>query len=127
DRYGVDGDRPVLLYAVGDGNHSLATAKAVWEGLKKTLPPERASGHPARQALVEIVNVHDEGLEFEPIHRVLFGVKRDLAAELTAANRARFSKCDRARLAEAVGGGATHRIGLISPGATGVLELMKPA
>jgi hypothetical protein len=59
---------------MGDGNHSLATAKAVWEEMK----PRVGMDHPARYALVEIENVHDEGLAFEPIHRVLFGLRRDL-------------------------------------------------
>jgi len=77
-KYGVDADRPVLLFAMGDGNHSLATAKAVWEKMKSQLGLD----HPARFALVEIENVHDEGLEFEPIHRVLFGVKRDLLTDM---------------------------------------------
>jgi hypothetical protein len=72
-RYGVGADRPVLLFAMGDGNHSLATAKAVWEKMK----PKVGLDHPARYALVEIENVHDEGLEFEPIHRVMFGLKSD--------------------------------------------------
>lgn len=63
-----------LLFAVGDGNHSLATAKACFEELKKQLPEAEWQVHPARWALVELVNVHDEALEFEPIHRVLFGV-----------------------------------------------------
>ena len=72
-RYGVGTDKKVLLFAVGDGNHSLATAKAIWEKIKPSVDIE----HPARYALVEIENLHDEGLEFKPIHRVLFGVKSD--------------------------------------------------
>lgn len=62
-----------LLYAVGDGNHSLATAKACWDALKPTLSPEARQTHPARYALAEIVNLHSPALTFEPIHRVLFG------------------------------------------------------
>jgi hypothetical protein len=77
-KYGIDKDQPVLLFAMGDGNHSLATAKAIWEKIKSQLGMD----HPARYALVEIENVHDEGLAFEPIHRVLFGLKKDLFAEL---------------------------------------------
>ncbi len=64
----------VLLFAAGDGNHSLAAAKAHWENVKAGLEPQAAVDHPARYALVEVVNVHDEGLVFEPIHRVLFGI-----------------------------------------------------
>ena len=61
-----------LLYAVGDGNHSLATAKACWEARKKALPPAAQAQDPARYALVELVNLHAPALRFEPIHRVLF-------------------------------------------------------
>jgi hypothetical protein len=78
-RYQLENQAPVLLYAMGDGNHSLATAKAVWEKLKPSVPPD----HPARYALVEIENVHDEGLAFHPIHRVLFDVKGELADALS--------------------------------------------
>lgn len=78
-RYDLTKDEPVLLFAMGDGNHSFATAKAIWEKMKGSVPPD----HPARYALVEIENVHDEGLEFEPIHRVLFGIKEPLTEALT--------------------------------------------
>lgn len=74
DKYGVGTEKGILLFAVGDGNHSLATAKACWEQVKIGLTAEEQSEHPARFALVEIVNVHDTGLQFEPIHRVVFGV-----------------------------------------------------
>ncbi len=77
-KYGIGTGRPVLLFAMGDGNHSLATAKAVWERMK----PEVGLNHPARYALVEVENVHDEGLEFEPIHRVLFGLKKNIFAAM---------------------------------------------
>ena len=77
-KYGMKGVAP-LLFAVGDGNHSLATAKACYENLKKVTPPERWASLPARYALVEVVNLHDDALTFEPIHRVLFHVDgRDL-------------------------------------------------
>jgi hypothetical protein len=72
-KYGLEGVAP-LLYAVGDGNHSLASAKCHWEELKKQ---GASMDHPARYALVEIVNVHDKGIIFEPIHRVLFGVNEE--------------------------------------------------
>ena len=77
-KYNLGEEKPVLLFAMGDGNHSLATAKAVWEKMK----PQVGMQHPARYALVEVENVHDDGLEFEPIHRVLFGLKKDLLTEL---------------------------------------------
>lgn len=73
-----------LLYAVGDGNHSLATARQCWLDLRETLPPEARATHPARYALVELVNLHDEALVFEPIHRVLFGVdEQDVLRQLS--------------------------------------------
>ncbi len=70
-RYG-EGVAP-LLFAVGDGNHSLATAKAAYEEIKAA-HGEAALSHPARYALVEVVNLHDESLHFEPIYRVMFNV-----------------------------------------------------
>ena len=74
-------DKGVLLFSVGDGNHSLATAKACYENLKKTMPKEEYENHPSRYALVEIVNLHSEALEFEPIHRVVFGVNPEKMIE----------------------------------------------
>lgn len=68
-------DKGVLLFSVGDGNHSLATAKACYENLKKTMSEEEAKNSLARYALVEVVNLHSDALEFEPIHRVVFGVE----------------------------------------------------
>jgi hypothetical protein len=77
-RYGVE---TALLFAVGDGNHSLATAKRVWEQLKTDgADPET---HPGRYALVEVVNIH--AVPFEPIHRVVFGA--DETAVLQALER----------------------------------------
>ena len=70
-----------LLFAVGDGNHSLATAKTCWENLKKTLSPGQIETHPARYCLVEIENIHQEAIEFEPIHRVVFGVNPEKVIE----------------------------------------------
>ena len=71
-RYHTSG-LPVMLFAVGDGNHSLATAKECYERQKKLCPPEQWDSLPARYALVELNNLHDDSLEFEPIHRVVFG------------------------------------------------------
>ena len=71
-KYGLGGAAP-LLFAVGDGNHSLATAKRCYEDLKAVTPPEQWADLPARYALVEVVNNHDDALQFEPIHRVVFG------------------------------------------------------
>lgn len=66
-----------LVFAVGDGNHSLATAKTCWENIKNNLSPQDRENHPARYCLVEIENIHDKVLEFEPIHRIVFGVDED--------------------------------------------------
>ena len=73
-RWPVAAGQPPMTLAVGDGNHSLATAKAYWEELKPTLPPEQQQTHPARWCLAEVCNVHSPAIEIEPIHRVLFNV-----------------------------------------------------
>ncbi len=70
-KYGVK-DKGVLLFAMGDGNHSLATAKANYENLKQTMSESEYLNHPSRYALVELVNLHSTALEFEAIHRVIF-------------------------------------------------------
>ena len=77
-------DGSVFLFAVGDGNHSLATAKAVWDEYKEKTGLKDS---PVRYALVEIVNIYDKGLTFEPIHRVIFnsdteGLIKHLAEKL---------------------------------------------
>ena len=79
-KYGMSGVAP-LLFAVGDGNHSLATAKQCYEDLKKVTPESEWASLPARYALVEVVNNHDDALKFEPIHRVLFGVEPEKVLE----------------------------------------------
>lgn len=68
EKYGSDN---VLLYAMGDGNHSLATAKEFYEQLKRNNPDKDFSNHPARYALAEIVNLHSPALDFEAIHRIV--------------------------------------------------------
>jgi uncharacterized protein DUF1015 len=126
-KYGIGADKPVLLFAMGDGNHSLATAKAVWEKLK----PQVRMNHPARYALVEIENVHDEGLEFEPIHRVLFGLKGDVFAALKSffGQDLTYTKVasgdEMVRQVDAAAG-ATQSIGLVKGGAQpefGVIQI----
>lgn len=130
-KYGIDKNQPVLLFAMGDGNHSLATAKAIWEKMK----PLVGMDHPARYALVEIENVHDEGLEFEPIHRVLFGLKKDLFAELEKTFGANLSYKPVASADEMVKAvdsakGEKQAIGLVGGGRSrefGVLEIASPS
>ncbi|MFZ3079858.1 MAG: DUF1015 domain-containing protein [Bellilinea sp.] len=90
-KYDVTPEHGVLLFAAGDGNHSLATAKAIWEKIK----PVVGMNHPARYALVEIENVHDAGLHFEPIHRVVFGCQSSPIDAMKAyfGDALRFSPC----------------------------------
>jgi Protein of unknown function (DUF1015) len=130
-KYGVDKNQPVLLFAMGDGNHSLATAKAIWEKMK----PQVGMDHPSRYALVEIENVHDEGLEFEPIHRVLFGLKKDLFGELekTFGENLTYKQVASAdEMVKAVDSarGERQTIGLVGGGRSrdfGVLEITNPS
>ena len=128
-KYGIEKNQPVLLFAMGDGNHSLATAKAIWEKVKGQIGMD----HPSRYALVEIENVHDEGLEFEPIHRVLFGLKKNLFAALESAFGANFAYTPVASAEEMVkavdsADGEKHAIGLVGGGrAFGVIEISHPS
>lgn len=77
-----------VIYAMGDGNHSLAAAGMCWDRLKPTLTPEQRRSHPARFGLVEAVNIHDPAVSFEPIHRVLFDTD---ATDFFAAAEAHFA------------------------------------
>lgn len=128
-KYNIDKNQPVLLFAMGDGNHSLATAKAIWEKMK----PQVGMDHPSRYALVEIENVHDEGLEFEPIHRVLFGLKKALFAELEKHFGANFSYKSVPSAEEMVkavdsASGEKQAIGLVGGGRSfGVIEISNPS
>jgi hypothetical protein len=128
-KYGLLLDKPVLLFAMGDGNHSFATAKAVWERMK----PEVGLDHPARYALIELENVHDEGLEFEPIHRTLFGLKKDIFASLKSHFGERFTYTSIASADEMVRAvdnahGPRQVIGLVGGGREyGLLEITNPS
>lgn len=128
-RYGLPPETPVLLFAMGDGNHSLATAKAIWEKNKAALGMD----HPSRYALVEIENVHDEALAFEPIHRVLFGLKRDVYAALEEAFGAghAYQPVESAEAMIAAVNAASsqaQRVGLVGGGrGFGVVEFRNPA
>ncbi|MBR4224345.1 MAG: DUF1015 domain-containing protein [Oscillospiraceae bacterium] len=105
---------PVLLYAMGDGNHSLATAKAYYEELKAAHPEEDLTEHPARYALVEVVNLHSEALEFEAIHRLVKGVDpSDFLIEMTSAIGLTDNNCP--QYFEMVFGGETYRAGITKP------------
>jgi hypothetical protein len=126
-KYDLEGNQPVLLFAMGDGNHSLATAKAIWEKNKASVGMD----HPSRFALVEIENVHDEGLEFAPIHRVIFGLKQDLLGDLQRYYQpgCAYIPCeDQAEMVNRVNQatGRPQTIGVISPQGCGVLEISNP-
>jgi hypothetical protein len=123
---------PVLLYAMGDGNHSLATAKTIWESTKAAATDARAVlASKLRWALVEIVNLHDPALVFEPIHRVLFEVKQDLGKALGAAFGAR-CRIERVASFEAVRSavddprGPSHAIGLVDERGFSVITIAEP-
>jgi hypothetical protein len=113
------GETPPFLYAVGDGNHSLATAKAVWENYKKEHGNEPGlMDHPARWALVEVENIYDPGIEFEPIHRIIFGIPSQeilRALSVLPGFSSRTAK-DRGELSRLVGdrGAVKNRLGLIA-------------
>lgn len=135
-KYGLPADTPVMLFAMGDGNHSLATARVIWEQLKPQLGPDPQSGshHPARYALVEVENIHDAGLTFEPILRVLFDVRDGESAVAAALDafygaRARLTSCASAdEMIAAVDGqaGEGHVIGLISPAGYHLITVTDP-
>ncbi len=126
-KYGVRRDEPVLLFAMGDGNHSLATAKAIWEKNKTQVGMD----HPSRYALVEIENVHDEGLEFTPIHRVLFNVKLDILGSMERffQGRCSFTACkDQAEMVKRIQqANGQHTVGMITAEGWGVVEITQPA
>lgn len=134
EKYSVSPETPAILYAMGDGNHSFATAKTIWEKTKENAPDKEAVlNSPLRYGLVELVNLHDEALIFEPIHRVLF----DLAPELNVLTEISSFYPDLCRYVEtgsdeemksAVDSqtGSPHKIGLISSSGYGVLEVNNP-
>lgn len=121
------GNSDVLLFAVGDGNHSLATAKATWEETKKTLSQKDLLDHPARFALVELVNIYDEGLPFHPIHRVLFKAdEKALLADLKAAGAQYEPMSWEAALAKTDESTEEHRFAFISASQSGLVRFKNP-
>lgn len=92
------GDADKFIFAVGDGNHSLATAKAHWEEVKKTLSEEGKKNHPARFALAEFNNIYDEGIYFEPIYRFVSGINREKFIAKISGVKGRFGITDGADL-----------------------------
>lgn len=116
DRYGTK-DAAVMLFAVGDGNHSLATAKECYERQKRLTPTEHWANLPARYALVELDNLHDASLEFEPIHRLVFGAKPE---ELLEALTEYYPGAKR-------GDGAGHKLAYVYGETQGVISVPDPA
>ncbi|MBM3298240.1 MAG: DUF1015 domain-containing protein, partial [Candidatus Aminicenantes bacterium] len=131
-RYGVPKEKPVLLFAMGDGNHSLATAKAIWERTKRN-DPQGAVRSPLRHALVELVNLHDPALVFEPIHRVVFGVGHDPVEEWKRSESGEgvvfhpVAGLEEMRRRVDAGIGRSHKIGVVRPEGFGVLEVNEPS
>ncbi len=112
------GEHPLLL-AVGDGNHSLATAKAYWNEIRDGLSEAERETHPARFALCEIVNIHDEALLFEPIHRVVTGVTR-------AAVMADWKAYAEARGMKLAGSGSDHCFTVVSADGEETVAVLDP-
>ncbi|NLH89872.1 MAG: DUF1015 domain-containing protein [Treponema sp.] len=133
-RYSHDnGADDVLLFAVGDGNHSLATAKAIWEEIKNAYrdKPDAQrilSEHPARYALVELVNLHDEGLPFHPIHRVLFNIDASDFLRMLSAVGAEIQYKSNARqaFAEVDSEQDSHIFAFVTENKSGTIRFDKP-
>jgi hypothetical protein len=127
-RYAVSEETPPMLFAMGDGNHSLATAKAYWDSIKSAVDSE----HPSRYALVEVVNIHDPALEFSPIHRLLFGVTADVRSALEEMFGSR-ATCTELPSAQAMrervraSGASVHCAGIVGPGRRfSTIEIAEP-
>ena len=95
EKYGAAADNGKLTFAVGDGNHSLAAAKRFWEEKRETLPESERAADPARFALVELENIHEPSLDFEPIHRVIFDTDTAAFPAELAAHRAEWESADK--------------------------------
>lgn len=95
EKYGEAAANGPIVLAVGDGNHSLAAAKRIWESIRDGLSPSEREIHPARFALVETVNIHDPALDFSPIHRVLFETDDRAFAALSERERSLWESPER--------------------------------
>ncbi len=133
DKYGHAGNKGRVLYAMGDGNHSFATAKKIWEEIKiNTHDKKILVDHPARYCLVELVNIHDEGLPFHPISRVLYDVQKDpfeyLKEQGLEFDYVAMSKKEmRTEIDKLPNGSNAQKIGVIKPGGEyGVMTIMNP-
>lgn len=129
-KYGTD--QPPLLFAMGDGNHSFATAKANWERIKAEEGLTAQDDHPARYALVELENVHDAGIVFEPIHRVVFGVPESSICWLRDKLAEQNGSCEKLKFASmeelhsAMAGKPGHVLPLVSKFGVGCLYVPQP-
>lgn len=135
-KYQVGDDKGVLLFAVGDGNHSLASAKGHWEIIKKNLSEDEIKNHPARFALVELSNVHDEGITFEPIHRVVFNIDtKDIYESMKNFynnSEVTFEKLDsldmvNKKIKESSQNTSVHTFGFVTSEGYGVIEVKNPS
>ena len=128
--YGALDPSNPLLFAMGDGNHSFATAKSCWEDIKKTLTEEERKTHPARFCLVELENIFDPGLVFEPIHRVLFNVPEEVFLSELEKNAAKVETekvgC-RNCIAKRISDQSTQRFGYCTSDKHVVVTLDKPS
>jgi hypothetical protein len=133
-KYGLNSDSPAILYAMGDGNHSLATAKTIWEKVKNSAENiSDVMNSALRYSLVELVNLHDEALNFEPIHRVLFDLdsSQELVNKMTEYYPGRLSH-ENCRTAEEMTSsvdtqqGSPHKIGAITTSGFSILEVSDP-
>lgn len=120
--------KDVLLFAVGDGNHSLAAAKTVWEETKNALKLPPNSAHPGRYALVELINIHDRALQFEPIHRVLFRRGREFLRAIASSPHLSFRRIEdfSQMMGEASEQTLGQRVGVVSGEEIGVIEFGAP-
>lgn len=114
-KYGFT-DKGIFVYAVGDGNNSLATAKLHYENLKRTLSAQKLKNHPARYTMAEIVNLNDDSFDFEPINRVLFGVDTaNFLHQLGCAHRISYTPMEGQQYFDCVIGKETRRIWIADP------------
>ncbi len=115
EKYGIT-DKGIFVYAVGDGNNSLATAKLHYENLKRTLSPQKLKNHPARYTMAEIVNLHDNSFDFEPINRVVFGVDTlNFLHQLSKVHHISFSPMEGQQYFDCIIGDETKRIWIADP------------
>ena len=124
-KYGIT-DKGIFVYAVGDGNNSLATAKLHYDNLKRTLSEQKLQNHPARYTLAEIVNIHDDSFDFEPINRVLFGVDTlNFLQHLGRVHNISFTPQEGQQYFDCVIGEETRRIWIADPSSNVVTGTQK--